>query len=92
MYVNERSWESKKKFLNDIFSKVLELYDPILAEEFVVNWPETADDLKLMVLGISALTKHLLVVRMERYCPPYPKKEYRKNGLSYPPKMAKNLP
>ena len=54
IYLNERSWKTKKKFLSAIFSKVLKNFDPINTENFVKNWPDSAPELNpKTILGIS---------------------------------------
>ena len=54
IYLNERSWKTKKKFLNAIFSQVLKNFDPINTENFVKNWPNSAPELNpKTILGIS---------------------------------------
>ena len=92
IYVNERSWRSKRRFLDSIFSKLLDIYQPFLTEDFVKDWPRSAPELNpKVVLGINpthetsaCLIKNgklLSAVSEERL-------SRKKTDSAYPPKMA----
>jgi len=54
IFVNEKSWAFKRRFLKSIFKRILEKYQPMTSEDFVKNWPKSAPELNpKVILGVS---------------------------------------
>ena len=55
IFANDRPWARKQRFLRTIFKPVLNQFEAVKTEDFVLDWPKSAPELTPRItLGISA--------------------------------------